>query len=552
MYPYVDPSVILQRSLSQDEQAGLRDAYPGAGAGSFGAIQGTVRRSSDSSAVAGAFVVARDAGGRQAASALCDAAGAFTLSGLAPGNYAVYARPLDQPVSAANLTAGWTVETDFEPAAYGAPIAVAAGAAAAAGDLFVGANVAINLGQNLDALPLRATAGTSASHVLRGTGLVLGSTLTASDPSLAVAATGWGGMVVSFDVTVPAGAAPGHVDLTAVGPGGETSILPGALEITPPDPAVVSVAPDTAAMAGGTALVILGAGFQPGLRVVIGDQVYAEGAAGGPTLVDPTRLELVTAATAAGLHDVVVIDETGVEGRLADGLLVAAVPVLDTVFPAAGNQLGGTELVLRGHDFVDGLQVRINGEPVASAVVESSERVLVITAPQPPGVYLLELENPDGAVASSAFAYVPDPDPLLGSVAPTSGSSAGGDTLTITGAELAPDLDVVFGADPDTGLGGTPAANVVFVSPTAIAAVTPAGAGTVSVMVLSPDGQADVLPAAFTFASGGGGGCHTVLVDGGGGGREALEALWWLGALLALTYARAARQRTSAVAAGPR
>ena len=41
MFPYVDPSVILHRSLSEDEERGLRDAYP---AVSLGRITGTIQR----------------------------------------------------------------------------------------------------------------------------------------------------------------------------------------------------------------------------------------------------------------------------------------------------------------------------------------------------------------------------------------------------------------------------------------------------------------------------------------------------------------------------
>jgi hypothetical protein len=95
LYPYVSPSVTLHRSISSDDEHGLRDAYPSGGKAS---ITGRVRRASDQSPVAGAQVVARSSAGRTVASALASATGSFTLRGLDAGSYELYAAPLDFPV----------------------------------------------------------------------------------------------------------------------------------------------------------------------------------------------------------------------------------------------------------------------------------------------------------------------------------------------------------------------------------------------------------------------------------------------------------------------
>ena len=107
MYPYVDPTTILHRSMSLDEIAGAREIAPVA---ALGRITGTIERLSDGSPVSGAHVVALDAGGRNAASALTNAAGAFTIFGLDAGTYTVYADPLDSPVSSGNLSPGHVIE----------------------------------------------------------------------------------------------------------------------------------------------------------------------------------------------------------------------------------------------------------------------------------------------------------------------------------------------------------------------------------------------------------------------------------------------------------
>ncbi len=542
MYPYVDPVVVLQRSLAADEVHGLRDISP---LGVFGSITGTVVRLTGGAPVEGAHVVAVSSDGRTAGSALSDAAGAFVLEGLESDQYTLYADPLDTPVSEGNLTPGHTIETDFQTTYAALPAVVPAGGTFDVGAIAVGDDVALSLGSPLDAYPLRAIQGQSVTHTVRGTGLAVGSTLSASDPDLALASVLWFGNSVSFQVTAPAGEPRGHADLQVTSSTGAINVLPGAIEVTPPSPVVSGAAPSSGAAGGGTALTISGSNFAPGARVVIGGQIYRDGDPGGCVVVDPATITLTTLSTAPGLHDVVVIDASGVEGRDVDGFLASALPTLTSVFPAAGAAAGGTEVVLRGSDFADGLSVRIDGVTQPSAVVEDAGTVRFTTlGGVPGGPYTLELENPGGGIATSAFVYAAQPDPALAGATPDQGGTGGGTTVTLSGANFTADDTVVFGADPDTGLGGTPAASVVFVGAGELMAVTPSHAkGDVSLMVLDGvTGQASVLSPGFTYVKsggGGGGGCY-VRPDAGSsdGPRAALAGGWWILLLLAAALYR--------------
>lgn len=532
MFPYVDSTVILHRSLSADDAAGVRDAYPSS---SFGQITGTVRRESDSSAVAGAYLVALDADGRVAGGALAENDGTYAIAGLDPGTYSVYATPLDEPVSETNLSAGHTVESDFEPAFAGSTAVITGGNTVALGDLEVGADVSVSLGRSSDPLPLRAVAGSTVTRSLRGVGLSAGSTLTASDPAVSVSVLAWLGSQVSFQVTTPPGADPGHVDLVVTTAVGDQAILPGALEITPTDPTVTNVTPVEGGVQGGTLVTVTGTGFNAGARVVLGDQIYVDGEVGGAVVQSATTITLTTRATIAGLHDAVVIDETGVEGRMTNAFSVVDNPTIDTIFPPAGDASGGTQLVLRGDNFLTGLSVRIDGADQSSVLVDSNERVVVTTdGGLPGGPYDVEIENPGGGIATASFVYVPQLDPEVTSVSPASGTSDGGETITITGSGFTADSEVVFGADPDTGAGGTAAASVVFVDSSTLQVQTPAhSVGATSVMVCDgTTAQADVLASGFTFqgagGGGGGGGCVAGSFDGTFRLRDVLAGSWWL------------------------
>ncbi|MEM7309092.1 MAG: IPT/TIG domain-containing protein [Planctomycetota bacterium] len=529
MYPYVDPTSILHRSMSLDEIAGAREIAPST---TWGRITGTVVRQSGSTPVAGAHVVALDASGRTAGAGLTDVAGAFTIFGLEAGSYSVYADPLDTPVSSANLSDGHVIETDFEATFYGSNATVPAGGVDNLGTLSVGADVALGIGSGFDVYPLRIVSGETVGHLVRGSGLVVGSTLSVSDPDITLSSVSWFGGSVSFQITVPAGEIPGHVDLAVTNPSGDYAVLSSACEVTPASPTVSTIAPTIGAAAGSTFVTVSGADFQSGARVVLGDQIYRDGVPGGCTVVDENTITLTTLATVEGTHDVVVIDSTGVEGRLVDGFDVAALPVLTSVFPPSGDADGGTEVILRGNDFTPALSVRINGVTQTNVTVDDATRVRIVTeGGVAGGPYLLEVENPGSGIASGAFVYVAQDDPQAADISPGKGKPAGGTVVTLTGVDFPADAEVVFGIDPDTGLGGTAAASVTVVDSTTLEVETPTHPkGKVSVLVRdASSGQASVLVNAFAFNSGGGGGggCSVrPLRDRSGGSGSALGGLW--------------------------
>jgi hypothetical protein len=546
MFPYVDTAVILHRSLSTDDVAGIRSIYPDQ---SFGRITGTVQRA-DGSPVAGAHVTARDSSGRTAAAALGRAGGSFTIEGLEPGTYEVLAHPFDQPVGAQNVSAWHTIETDFSATSFGS-VTVFAGEVASLGAQTVAADSALIFGRSYDDYPQRVIQGQTTVHVVRGAGLVAGSTLTASDTGITVTPTVWSGSQVQFQVTCPAGAAPGHFDLEVVDPSGARALLAGGLEVTPPNPVVSSVSPNAAVATGGALLNILGSGFRPGCRVILGDRVYVEGQAGGPVLVDSSRLRLALASTVAGVHDVVVLDPTGVEGRLSNGFHAQANPTIAVVFPAAGQASGGTRVRVSGTNFQPGSTVSIDGVPQGQVSFLGDDLLEVITAGGiPGGPYVLTVTTPTGEQASSAFVYQAKNDPSLVSVSPAQGPSGGGNEVTLSVEGLPASFEVLFGAHPDTGAGGAAASLVSDPSGLTsgpLTVVAPAGSpGTVSVVIRDTEtGQASVLEGGYSYSapppSPTGGGCGSVVPMGPGSWRDLAGHGGWLAVLWLVLTLRARR-----------
>jgi hypothetical protein len=540
MFPYVDQDRVTQRSLSLDEHNGMREAYP---QGSAGELRGSVRRASGQTAVKGAHVVALDPAGRTQGSDLSDGSGQFRIRGLASGTYLLYATPFEGPVSAANVASVGSIQTDFETT-LGGTFTLLSGQVLGTGTLQVGADAGVSLGRNFDSLPATCTIGTFSAHSLSGVGLVNGSTLSASDPTLSVTVLAWTGTEVIFGVDVPPGTPPGHADLTVTDPAGNQSTLVAGLELVAPAPGVSAVSPVQGPSSGGTALTVTGTGFLPGLRVVLGGVVYEEGQPGGCALTSPTSIDLTTAPSLNGVSDLVVIDATGVEGRLQAAFQFEATPSVATVFPPAGQASGGTVVTLTGSNFASGAEVRIAGVLQANAVVSGASLLTFTTVPGPVGgPYVLEVRNPDLAAATASFSLAAQPDPSLASLSPSKGSTQGGQNVVLTGTGFTPQTEVWFGADALTGSGGVSAASVNFAGLTSLQAVTPFHSkGLVSVLVRDVQtGQAQVLPSAYAFqkpsSGGGGGGCSVSAIDPPPGGfwAEVAALLPWL---LAILFAR--------------
>ncbi len=550
MYPSVDPSILLHRSLSLDDERGLRDAYPDA---QFASIYGKVGRISDSTAVSGAHVVARDAIGRPVAATLSRSDGRFELVGLDGGSHELYAAPLEGPVTAFNLTGELAIDVDFGVTTLGT-FTVEPGEALDAGSFLLAEDHAVSAGRVADDYPLRALRGQTRRLQVRGYGFDEQCELAASDPSIVITNVAWSPTSVEFDVAPPPDAPFGHVDVEVVAATGERAVVTAALEITPPDPSVSLVVPDSADSAGGSSITIAGEHFRSGARVVIGDRVYEEGVAGGATLVDEGTLALTLGETIGGRHDVVVIDATGVEGRLLDGFLVVAQPVVGTIFPAVGSAAGGTLVTITGEGFAPGATISIAGVPQSSVSVENPERILFTTeAFRAGGPYELTVTNPGGKVSTSSFTFVAVPDPTVTLVDPASGSVSGGETVFVRGANFAPGTEVVFGAEAATGEGGVLAGSVVFVDASTLQVLTPSmGSGAKSVLVRDPwTDQASVLTNAFTYtgsSSDGGGSCLGVVASRRFPPGRILAASGWIFVVLALAFARLGRVEGRALA----
>ncbi|MEV6565994.1 IPT/TIG domain-containing protein, partial [Streptomyces kronopolitis] len=127
-------------------------------------------------------------------------------------------------------------------------------------------------------------------------------------------------------------------------------------------------------------------------------------------------------------------------------------PVVTSVSPNQGFPAGGTNVTITGAGFTGATLVRFGPNGTNFVLVSDT----LITAKTPPGTGTVQVTvtAPTGASTQNVlFTYTSVP--VLSSLSPTSGPTAGGNTVTLNGTNLTGATSVKFGANPATILTNT-------------------------------------------------------------------------------------------------
>ena len=256
-----------------------------------------------------------------------------------------------------------------------------------------------------------------------------------------------------------------------------------------PAPTVTAVTPASGSPSGGTTVTITGTTFTGGSTVFFG---------GVPaTNVVVTGLTSITCRTPPGTFaaqvDVVVRTPGGVNAPSAAARYTYLdPPTVTKVDKNRGPAAGGNTVLVTGTNFAAGngpdgqplTTVRFGDVPATDVRVGSTPNSLECTVPAAGDDLVVDVvvTTKGGSSATSAasrYTYVRRP--AVTAVNPTSGPVAGGQTVTVTGTDLAGATDVHFGtARTAPAPGGTA---------TSLTCATPAGtAGTVTVTVTTEGG----------------------------------------------------------------
>ena len=170
-------------------------------------------------------------------------------------------------------------------------------------------------------------------------------------------------------------------------------------------------------------------------------------------------------------------------------------PTVTGVTPGSGPIAGGTVVTINGSGFTGATSVSF-GTTSASFTIVSDSQISATSPPGAIGVVAVTVTGPGGTSAlSSADNFTYATGPVISTVNPTSGSVAGGTSVTISGSGFTGTSAVKFGSSP--------ASLFVINSDTQITAVSPPEvAGTVDITVATPGGTSATSPLdSFSFST---------------------------------------------------
>ncbi len=250
--------------------------------------------------------------------------------------------------------------------------------------------------------------------------------------------------------------------------------------ITPSVPSVMMVSPTSGPAAGGTSVTISGEYFTGASTVAFGSTpaVYS--------VVSDLQITATAPAEAAGTANITVTNAdgtslTGSQDQYTYDGAGSTLPVVSDVLPDSGPASGGTSVTINGQYFTAASAVAFGA--AASSFTIVSDTQIDATAPAGPvGTVDITVTTPQGASArglQDQYTFTAAA-PTVSAVTPNSGSTAGGNSVTISGQYFSGATEVQFGGN---------AAMFTVVSDTEIDATAPAeAAGTVGLTVTTSNG----------------------------------------------------------------
>jgi len=280
---------------------------------------------------------------------------------------------------------------------------------------------------------------------------------------------------------VPSDGAVGVIVTTGGGPSASFSSFTYSTS-----PVISSISPSSGGIAGVTSVTITGINFT-GATSVTFDGL----AATSINVVNSTTITCTTPArTSAGAVGIIVTTGGGSSAEFSSYTYITP-PVISSILSSSGSTLGGTNVTITGTHFTGATSVTFDGLAATSIHVVNSTTITCITPAHNAGAVNVIVTTVGGTSdAFSSFTYITPPN--ITEISSTSGSTLGGNTVTITGANFTGATSVTFD--------GLTATSLNAVNSTTITCITPAriSAGAVDVIVTTGGGPSGAF-ASFTY-----------------------------------------------------
>ena len=280
----------------------------------------------------------------------------------------------------------------------------------------------------------------------------------------------------------------GMVYVTVITAGGTSTITSNGEFTYVQAPAVAGLIPTSGSTTGGTSVTIAGTNLAGATAVRFGNVLAA-------VTSDTANQIVATSPAGSGTVDVTVTTGGGTSATsAADWFTYEAAPTVTGVSPTSGPTAGGIWVTIAGTNLAGATAVLFGGVAATTITSDAANQIVAVN-PAGAGTVDVTVTTAGGTSATSAadeFTYAASTSPTVASISPDSGPAGGGTNVTITGTNLTGATAVEFG--------GAAATNVAVDSATQITATSPAGSGTVNVIVTTPNGTSPASPSdLFTY-----------------------------------------------------
>lgn len=259
----------------------------------------------------------------------------------------------------------------------------------------------------------------------------------------------------------------------------------GEVDLGPTDEfELMGIAPSSGPLEGGTQVRIDGKGLVDGSLIFFASQSVRSTLSGG-SLVARTP-----PGSGPGPVSVKVVAPDGRSRVMVDAFRYVANLKVDQVIPNRVPVYGGVDVEIRGQGFLPRTQVSFGGHQALRVEVLSSTYLRAMAPPQSVGIVDLRLTTPDATVLKTGAVTYYQPLEII-SVEPSSGVSAGGETVVVRARGVDANVSVNFDGIPAQVLN-------VNLAQQAVQVRTPPGVGLVDV-ALQTENDAAIAEDAFFF-----------------------------------------------------
>jgi hypothetical protein len=153
----------------------------------------------------------------------------------------------------------------------------------------------------------------------------------------------------------------------------------------------------------------------------------------GPVSLDPLAVDGAPVSVSCPSSTFCVVKDAA--GDVISGSLKA--PTITKVSPSKGAASGGTSVKITGTEFEQVASVRFGSSAAATFKVASLTSIMAVAPPEPGGIVDISVTNAGGtssAVTADRYKFVP----TITGLSPSSGTTAGGTTVTVSGTGFAP------------------------------------------------------------------------------------------------------------------